>query len=72
MPTATSPSETDPLGLTTTFTYNANNDLTSYTDAKGNTTSYAYDSQNDLLSITYANGTSSNTPTTRSARRRSS
>ena len=43
------------LGLTTTFTYDTNNNLTSYTDAKEHH-QYAYDANNNLLSVTYANG----------------
>ncbi len=42
--------ETDPLARTTTFTYNARDDVTSVTDPKGVKTTLAYDARGNLLS----------------------
>jgi RHS repeat-associated protein len=46
-------SSTNPLGNTTTNTYNANHNLLSTTDPLGHMTSYTYDSNGNQTSITY-------------------
>lgn len=49
-------------GHTTTFTYNADNQLVSQTDALGHTTSYTYNADNQLIKTTNALGeTTTNT-----------
>lgn len=47
---------TDSVNATTTFTYDANNNLISTTDARGFTTTRTYDSRGNLTSITNALG----------------
>jgi YD repeat-containing protein len=47
-------SETDPLGNTHQYGYNAAHQRTTYTDPRGNTQSWTYDAKNNLLS--YTNG----------------
>jgi YD repeat-containing protein len=46
--------ETDPLGHTTAFTYDAVSNETSVTDGNGNTTSYSYDNANHVTQVTGA------------------
>ncbi len=47
---------TDPLGRTTTKTYNEAGFLMSVTDAQDNTTSYTYDNKGNMLTVTDAAG----------------
>jgi YD repeat-containing protein len=46
--------QTDALNQTTTYTYNATNDLLSVTDPLGRTTQYGYDAAGNLIRITDA------------------
>ena len=58
-------SSTDPLGHTTTNTYDANHNLISTTDPLGHTTTYTYDANGNKTSTTYpATATSTNTTST--------
>ena len=62
---ATCSTSTDPLGNTTTNTYDANRNLLSTTDPLGHTTSYTYDANGNKTSTTYpATATSTNTTST--------
>jgi len=55
-------SYTNPIGLTTSYTYDANHNRTSETDPLGHTTTYTYDSNGNTASITYpVTATSTNT-----------
>lgn len=48
--------ETNPLGQSTTSTYDANGNRTASTDAAGNTTRYGYDASNRLVKATAPDG----------------
>ena len=50
-------SVTDPLGRTTSMTYDGMGRKTSMTDANGHQTSYAYDLRGHLIETDYADGT---------------
>ena len=49
-------SETDPLGQTTTYSYDAGRNLTSITDPLGNITRFTYDAQGRVLTATDPRG----------------
>ena len=61
MLTRTAPS---PLSYREVWTWNSENDPTSYTDARGNLTTYGYDSAGNLHTTTEASGTSTEATTT--------
>jgi RHS repeat-associated protein len=52
---------TDPLGHTTTYTYDADGNQTSVNDALGRVTTYTYDALNRLTMTTYPDGTTTST-----------
>ena len=45
-------SSTDPLGGTTSYTYDQAGNLSTTTDANGNVTSYTYDTEGRMVSMT--------------------